>query len=677
MALISSCRGRAGPFPEASVLLISVDTLRADRLALYGYDRGSTPVLDALGREAVVFESVYSHSPLTLPAHASLLTGLLPPRHGVRSNAGFRLGDSHPTLAVRLADAGWRTGGAVSSFVLSRRTGIGKGFEFYEDAVEGAAPEAFNAPQRDGAVAVGALADWVDSLDGGRFFAFLHLYEPHSPYAPPSRHATALADPYDGEVAYADELIGRLLRRLQDKGLLDRTIVAVTADHGEGLGDHGEPEHGILLHRSTLWVPWILRLPGERLGGTRVSRLVAQADIPATLLDLVGLPFDGLDGTSIRPILEGRELAGRQVYSETLYPRYTFGWSDLRSVTEDRYRYVRAPRPELYDIVEDPRERNNLAAARPAAIEAFEARFTESAPEGAVPRPEPLSAEVADRLRSLGYLAESTAAVAAADLPDPKDRIGVYPRLKGALTAFRQGRVAEAVPRFRELLADDPRMMSVWDMLVDALVRLGRLEEAIGAASHGLDVEPERRPLNLALARIYVQIGQPARAIPHADKATGDAPGGGPELLARLLMREGDLEAAERFARRSLEKSEQRLFATSCLARWRTRRAATARRSMPSAAPSRSSPRGSSCLCSAPTSGTAWLGSGATSRPRPNTELNSWAIPRGPKHGSASGFCTGPRIAAARPGPSSTSGCWSCRQPRPSTTGCWFACTSS
>jgi len=392
-AILTACRrpSASATCADCSVLLVSIDTLRADRLPAYGYAKGRTPRLDALARRGIVFEEAYSHCPLTLPAHASLLTGLLPPRHGVRDNVGFTLEQEHRTLAARFKAAGFRTGGAVSAFVLRRQTGIAEGFEEYDDALESeGAVESLAAVQRDGAVAVDSLARWIEGLAGARFFAFLHLYEPHSPYSPPERFRGA--DPYDGEVAYVDELVGRLIDRLKGR---ERLIVAVTSDHGEGLGDHGEAEHGIFLYREAVRIPLLLRLPRDAGAGTRVASPVAQVDIPATLLDLAGLSAEGLDGISLRPALAGGDVPARRVYSETFYPRYHFGWSELQAVTEGRFRFIRAPRPELFDLLRDRGEKRNVAGDRSGAVAAMSdwlARLTgasDIAAPGEVPGPLP------------------------------------------------------------------------------------------------------------------------------------------------------------------------------------------------------------------------------------------------------------------------------------------------
>jgi choline-sulfatase len=269
----TACQRGAPPpaaliFPRAPIVLISIDTLRADRLAAYGYRAGSTPAINRLAAGGIVFEDAYSQVPLTLPSHASLLVGRLPTRTGVRDNIGFTLAAEQPTLASRLKAAGYATGAAVSSYVLRRQTGIAAGFDFFDDAVTmSGTGESLSESQRDGARTAEALAGWIDAHAAGPLFAFLHLYEPHTPYTPPPAHT--LAHPYDGEIAYADEIVGRFLDRLSARGLLDRAIVALVSDHGEGLDDHGEAEHGLLLYREALRVPWVLRLPGGAHGGTR------------------------------------------------------------------------------------------------------------------------------------------------------------------------------------------------------------------------------------------------------------------------------------------------------------------------------------------------------------------------------------------------------------------------
>jgi choline-sulfatase len=546
-------------YSGAPIVLISIDTLRADHLPLYGYRSGSTPVLDHLGRDAIVFEDVYSHGPLTLPSHASLMTGLLPTHHGVRDNLGYALKPASRTLAARFKSSGYVTGGAVSSYVLRHQTGIADGFDFFDDAIEVAGSgESLADTQRDGRLTVDALGAWLDRQADSKVFAFLHLYEPHTPYAPPASHR--MQEPYDGEIAYADELVGRLLDRVKARGWLDRAIVAIVSDHGEGLGDHGETEHGILLYREALHVPWILRLPGGAGGGRRVAGTLGLVDVAATLLDLAGLDAGGLDGQTVRTAVASKTPIDRGVYSETLYPRLHLGWSDLASATERKFRYIRAPIPELYDLSNDPGERQNLAASRAAtatALAAWIARTT----EGAKPaEPDAAPADVRERLKALGYIGSSSVPLSSSTtaLPNPKDQIAAFEALKRAIAVDGAGRTAEAIQLYREILASNPRMVDGWESLAKALVATGRTKDAIAAFGKAIEVEPLKPEPHLALARIYALERQPALARQHAELGIQRDPGQGYEILAELMMDAGRPREAAADARRSLQADPSR-----------------------------------------------------------------------------------------------------------------------
>jgi choline-sulfatase len=558
-----SC-GRSGngslgaQFGGAPIILISIDTLRADRLPLYGYRRGSTPVLDRLGREAIVFDDVYSHGPLTLPSHASLLTGLLPTHHGVRDNIGYTLKPASRTLAARFKSAGYSTGAAVSAYVLRHQTGIADGFDFFDDAIEVVGTgESLSDTQRDGRLTVDALAAWIDRQADPKVFAFLHLYEPHTPYAPPASHR--MSDPYDGEIGYADELTGRLLDRIKARGWLDHAIVAIVSDHGEGLGDHGEAEHGILLYREALHVPWILRLPGGAGGGRRVAGTVGLVDVAATLLDLAGLDAGGLDGQTVRTALAARTPLDRGVYSETFYPRLHLGWSDLASATEQKFRYIRAPVPELYDLSNDPGELRNLAGARTGTANALAAWIAQKTNGSTLAGPDPAPADVRERLKALGYIGSSSAPLSpSAALPDPKSHIEEFEALKRAFAIDRAGRPAEAIPLYRELLASNPRMVDAWESLAKAFVALDRMNEAIAAFKKAIEVDPLKPEPHLALARIFALERQPSLAREHAELGSRRDPGQGYEILAELMMDAGRTKEAEADARRSLDVDPSR-----------------------------------------------------------------------------------------------------------------------
>lgn len=561
-ALFTGCARATAPavprtFAGAPVILISIDTLRADRLPLYGYSSGVTPALDRIGREGIVLEDLYSHAPLTLPSHTSLLTGLLPFHHGVRDNIGFTVRPGERTLAMRFKAAGYATGAAVSSFVLRRQTGIAQGFDFFDDAIEMAGTgESLSDTRRDGRRSVDALAAWIERQPTDRLFAFLHLYEPHAPYAPPPTHR--MADAYEGTIAYADELVGVLLGRLAVRGLADRAVIVIVSDHGEGLGDHGEAEHGIFLYREALHVPGIIRLPKGADGGARLAGTFGTVDLTATLLELAALPVDGLDGHPLGATLTARRTPDRSVYSETLYPRFHFGWSDLASLTDGRYRFIRAPRPELYDLQGDPGERRNLADSKRSTASALGTSLEQMLAGSQPGNPAEVPADVRERLKALGYVGSSPAPAPGAALPDPKDTIGAYETLKRGLALAGAGRDADAVAQFRALVAANPRMLDGWEALAKSLVRTGRMREAIDAFGKVIEIDPLKPETHLALARIYALGRQADRARQHAQLAARRDPAAAYETLAGLAMDDGQLGEATDLARRSVEADPSR-----------------------------------------------------------------------------------------------------------------------
>ncbi len=558
LAVAGCSTGDVTTYPEASVVLVSIDTLRADRLAAYGYTKGRAPRIDRLAGEGLVFDDVYSHVPLTLPAHASLFSGLLPPRHEVRDNLGFRLAERHRTLAERFKAAGLATGGAVSAYVLRAQTGIARGFDTWDDAFAIAAGDpSLGDLQRDGAIAVDSVLRFTAAQRGRRFFAFLHLYEPHAPWTPPPAYRD-LASPYDGDVAYADELLGRFVDGLAAQGLAEKVVLAVTSDHGEGLGDHGEQEHGIFLYREAVHVPLVVRLPDGAGAGRRVAGPIAQVDIPATLLDLAGLPAEGMDGQPLREAMRTGRAPERSVYSETLYPRYHFGWSDLYAATDARYRYIRAPRPELFDLKADPGERTNLAPRRAQAAASMDAWLARTM--GGVTAPEEVDAETREKLAALGYVGAATHAAEGAALPDPKDTIGTYEDLKRGLALRRTGSLKEAAEQLQRVTSANPHMLDAWEALGMTLVELGRSKDAAAAFDAAVRIDPLRAEPHLALARLHGLEGRMETAIRHAELAAGRDPGRAFEILAQVMMdakRPGD---AASFARRSLAADPRRVM---------------------------------------------------------------------------------------------------------------------
>jgi arylsulfatase A-like enzyme len=551
--LVTACSRGARVFRGAPVFLVCVDTLRADRLPTYGYGRVETPALDALARDSIVFDNAISHVPLTLPSHASLFTGLLPFQHGVRDNLGYRLSKAHRTLATALHDAGYATGAAVSAVVLDRGSGIATGFEFYEDAVEASeAAQAMGHVQRGGDETARMLASWIEKqAPDAKLFGFLHLYEPHSPYAAPEPFRSKYSSvPYDGEVAASDAIVGRFLQSLRDRKLYDRALIVFLSDHGEGLGDHGEDEHGIFLYREELRVPLFVKLPGSRLAGERVEEPVQIVDVFPTVLAALGEKVpEGLPGRSLLDFTGGRGTI-RRIYSETVYPRYHFGWSDLASLTDDRHQYIHAPRPELYDWRADPSEKNDLASALPPAFRSLRAEL--AGMSRPLQSPGASDPETIRKLASLGYIGAAAPTAANEDLPDPKDRIGAIDQLKNATRLASQFRDAEGIAILSRLAEENPRMLDVWETLARLLRRSGRTREALAALERADRLAPGTPQIILGLADLHLENRnfERARALALAAGEAG-APGFREELAA-IALAAGDLETARREAQARL-----------------------------------------------------------------------------------------------------------------------------
>ncbi len=478
------------PAPSSlNIVLITLDTLRADRLGCYGFPGNSTPNLDRLAAESVLFEQTTSTVPLTLPSHSSILTGLLPPNHGVRDNGGVPLAQARTTLAERYKASGYATGGFVGAWVLERRFGLAQGFDRYSDRF---GPDQL---QKSGDVVVDDALAWIDEVRAGKFFAWVHLFDPHLPYDPPepfrSSHA---ADRYQGEVAFSDELLGRLVSRLRERQLLERTIVVVTADHGESLGEHGEASHGFFVYDATVAVPLIVRTPWGLRGRSRAQ--VSLVDVFPTILDLTGLPAEpAIDGQSLLPAMLDPGRASEHVaYSESLYPRLHYGWHELRALRDGAYKLIDAPRAELYDLAHDPGEKENLARTRAQTAETMRVALGRKAPAddpaAAAARPS-LDPETQQRLAALGYVGSGVASDPKAELADPKDKIGIFGRITAAKEADEGGRRDEAIASMRAVVREDPDILDAQLTLGGWLLKSGREEEAIAPLKRALALKPD------------------------------------------------------------------------------------------------------------------------------------------------------------------------------------------
>jgi arylsulfatase A-like enzyme len=458
------------------VVLITMDTTRADRLGCYGYGAAETPVIDGLAREAVRYEHCYAPVPLTLPSHATLFTGLLPPRHGIRMNGRDALPEEALTLAEVLRAEGYATGAVVGAFVLDGQFGLAQGFEMYDDAIpeEGKAGRFQYAERNAGAVTDAALAWWQGREEQDRpAFLWVHYFDPHGPYAAPGFDpAFPRQEPYDAEVSYVDKELGRLLRVLDEERSGEKPLLVLTADHGEGLGQHGELSHGLFVYNSTLHVPLLVRFPDGRYGGESRRARVGLADLMPSLLGWMGIEADedragGFDGAEL-PLTEGEDEARveepQPVYFENRYVTAKFGWSGLAGVIVGDRKWIEAPRPELYDLVEDAHEERNLYGEKEGRSEVLRGELArvrdrmEAAP--AFPRDEAAQTDRLMRgLRSLGYvdgagLVDERVGEDVPGLPDPKDMVEVSQQIHVVSSLMEAERVDEAAKILLEVLRE-------------------------------------------------------------------------------------------------------------------------------------------------------------------------------------------------------------------------------
>jgi arylsulfatase A-like enzyme/tetratricopeptide (TPR) repeat protein len=542
------------------IILISIGTLRADHLPVYGYRQVDTPALDAFAGEGVVFDRAYAHSPQTLPSHASILSGLLPFETGIRDDGGFPLPPGVTLLPQMLKARGYAAGAVVSSWLLRKDTGLDRGFDFFNGASDGApgrdaAAASDVALQRPGEDSVAIAERWIASLSSPRFFLFLHLDEPHAPYAAPSTFGKYA--PYDAEVAFSDRIVGTFFDWLKGRGLYDRATIIVVSDHGEGLGDHGEQGHGLLLHDSTLRVPLLVRLPREVNHGRRVSVPVQHIDLVPTILDLLDVPRpSGLRGRSLRALVEGRKAppTAQPIYAESFYGRYHFGWSELRAITDGDERFVLAPRQELYDLKADPAERTDLASARPESCDAMRATLQSLvSADTPPPRPAAISDDDRRRLASLGTVGTAPNVKPGLRLPDPKDKAAIVETYREAWTEAAQGRFVQAATLYQDIVKKEPGLVDAWLHLADAQARAGRVPDAVDAYTRALKVAPDSTQALLGAADGLRRLGRLDEARARAALAVPAQPAAAHELLARIALKRGDDAEAKRQAQLAAE----------------------------------------------------------------------------------------------------------------------------
>ncbi len=511
---------------DLNLLLVTLDTTRADRIHAYGFNGVETPNLDRLAREGVLFEQAVAPAPLTLPAHASIFTGTFPPAHGVRDNGGFFLDERETTLAERLQAHGFTTGGFVGAYVLDHKWGISQGFQTYFDDFDLSKYQSLSLGSVDrpgNEVADKALA-WLDRVGSSRFFGWVHFYDAHSPYTPPEPFKSRYAGhPYVGEIAFVDAQVGRLLSYLDAHNLSANTVVIVMGDHGESLGEHGEGTHGFFVYQATMHVPLLIRAPYDSMAGRRVSDTVRSIDILPTALELLGVRTpERLAGASVVPLMTGaKKELGLAAYSEAIYPRFHFGWSDLRALTAGRYKFVAAPRPELYDLQQDPAESKNIYAERQALgdrlnqeLVALESQMSASAmpPKAAVE----VDPDARARLAALGYVGTfvTTASPDRSGLADPKDKIQLFNLMTQARETARHDKESdEGLHALQRVVDQDPKVIDAWFMLGNEYYRRHAYARAIEHYKHALDLKPDYDLVVINMANSYRALGRDQEAM--------------------------------------------------------------------------------------------------------------------------------------------------------------------
>jgi arylsulfatase A-like enzyme/Flp pilus assembly protein TadD len=539
-----------------NLLLITLDTVRADRLGVYGYQRAATPALDRLAREGVRFSDATTQSPLTGPAHTAILTGGYPGRYGVRDNATTPVPEQAATLAEVLKAAGYRTGGFIGAFVLGREYGFAQGFDEFDAQFDRFDASMKLQAQRRGGAVVDAASAWISKQTGDQpFFAWVHLYDAHAPYAaPPPFDATYRTRPYDGEIAYVDACVARLVALLERQGRLDRTLVVAIADHGEGLGDHGEGEHGLFLYESVLRVPWIARLPGRAFAGTVVAEQVRSVDAMPTIADLLGVHLvERVDGASLVGVMKGE--ARREppaAYAETFYPRLHYGWSELRSIRADGWKYIDAPKAELYNMKTDAAESRNQLDARGPLAAGLLAELQRVAGDlgslAAITVPQP-DAETLARLRSLGYIGIAAPSGTARG-PDPKDMAPqvrmLNETLSRAMDDLGAGRPDEALAGLKKLSAVNQRWYDIHLLMGDAYLAKRDFEPALGEYAAAAVLNPTSSAPALSSARALIAQGKLDDAHRKLDEAARLEPGSSeiPYERGRALERQEQFELA-------------------------------------------------------------------------------------------------------------------------------------
>lgn len=506
-----------------NVLLITIDTLRADRLHCYGFDEISTPNIDGLAESGVLFTDATAHVPLTLPAHTAIMTGNFPSYHGVHDNGGFYVAKSQITLAEMFKQNGFSTAAFVGAFVLDSTWGLNQGFDTYFDNFDLSKEEriGLGSVQRNAEEVYAHAVDWLDHHNKERFFLWVHFYDPHTPYEPPEEYQKLYPNrPYVGEIAHTDAVVGKLLSYFDVNGLRGHTVILLTGDHGESLGEHRESTHAFFVYDATLHVPMILSAPLGELKGKRIVQQVRSVDIMPTLLQTAGINVpETVQGRSLlHLVLDSEKTELRPSYAECYYPQYHFGWSRLLSLRDGRFKYIDAPHPELYDLRSDPRETRNvydenkdLARQMQAELRKIESVTSKEA----LMAPGDVDDETHEKLAALGYVGAfgGPKITDPSRLPDPKDKIDLFNQITSARMDSLDGKSDEAISKFKQVLASDPGIVDAHFMMGNEYFKTGKYPEALEAFKKALELKPDYEFAMINMANTYRRMGKLEEAL--------------------------------------------------------------------------------------------------------------------------------------------------------------------
>ncbi len=525
----------AVPVGAPNVVVITIDTLRADHLGCYGYKQIRTPNIDALAADATRFERAYTAVPVTLPSHTVMFTGTYPMLSGMHDFAANKLNPTQPTLASVLKEHGYATAAVIGSAVLDSRFGLNRGFDFYYDHFDFNRLQESNLEEmeRPGNLVADVTLDWLSKNYSKKFFLWMHLYDPHYPYRPPAPYGEEYKDsPYDGEIAFADAQVGRLIRFLKSKGLYANTLIVLSGDHGEGLGEHGEKTHGFFIYNATLHVPLIIHLPSGHAPGAASRRvvpdLVSLADLMPTVLQTlkVNVPSQ-VQGHNLLLLMKKVEpVEARSLYAETFLPRLHFNWSELRGAETANYHFIDAPKPELYDLVKDPGETQNLYPEKKAVAEEMRARLAAMIRQYSagqeLAEKTGLDPALMERLKSLGYAGFSgggSPTITDRALPDPKDRVQVYELISDAIAQSQHGDYADSTEKLNLALKTEPDSVPVRYLLGLNYYRRHEFSNAVTQLERVLQLSPEYALAAFQLGLAYARAGDFERAIPALKRA--------------------------------------------------------------------------------------------------------------------------------------------------------------